>query len=105
SVRYDGRTEVRAAMTALDGILRTHHAIVGEVYDATAGDVAVDGSATGAITGVARHWTERDGRFTDVVWYLRYADEYRRTEQGWRIARRALTIDAIETRPASRVRR
>jgi hypothetical protein len=39
-----------------------------------------------------------------VVWHLRYDDEYRRTDAGWRIARRALTINAIEARPVRRVR-
>ena len=98
-VRHDGRVEVRAAMAALGGVVRTHHGIVGEVYTATG-----EGTATGAISGVAHHWAGNDGRFTDVVWYLRYADEYLHTGAGWRIARRALSIDAIETCPARQVR-
>lgn len=97
-IRHDGRSGVRTAMAALGGVLRTQHGIVGEVY-AGAGD-----SATGAITGVAHHWTQRDGSYTDLIWYLRYDDEYHRTDAGWRIARRALTIDAIEVRPARQVR-
>ncbi|MEO8815915.1 MAG: nuclear transport factor 2 family protein [Mycobacterium sp.] len=101
SARYDGPAGVRTAMAGLTDVIRTHHAIVGEVYTGS----GADGTATGIITGVARHWTERDGRVTDLVWYLHYADEYRHTETGWRIARRALTIDAIETQPALRVRR
>lgn len=101
SVRYDGPAGVRTAMAGLNDVIRTHHAIVGEVYTSS----GTDGTAAGVITGVARHWTERDGRVTDLVWYLHYADEYLRTEAGWRIARRTLTIDAIETQPAHRVRR
>jgi hypothetical protein len=39
-----------------------------------------------------------------VVWHLRYDDEYALTDSGWRISRRALTINAIETRPVRRLR-
>lgn len=86
-------------MAPLDRLTRTHHAIVGEVYTA-----ATSGrSATGSIAGVAHHWTDTGGQITDVVWYLHYSDEYRRTDAGWRIARRMLSIDAIETLPARRV--
>lgn len=100
SVHHDGQSGVRAAMAALRGVSRTHHAIVGEVYT----DANPDGAARGFITCVAHHWSENDGQFTDTVWYLHYADEYQRTDSGWRIAQRALSIDAIETRPAGRVR-
>lgn len=96
-IRHDGRSGVRAALAALDGVLRTHHGIGGEVYTGS-GD-----TATGAISAVAHHWTQRDGAYTDLIWYLRYDDAYLRTDDGWRIARRALTIDAIETRPARQV--
>ncbi|HET9874299.1 MAG TPA: nuclear transport factor 2 family protein [Mycobacterium sp.] len=100
SVRHDGQAGVRAAMASLGGVIRTQHAIVGEVYT----EATSDARARGFIVGVAHHWTEHDGRITDVVWYLRYADEYQRTDAGWRIALRALSIDAIETRPAGQVR-
>ncbi len=99
-VRHNGHAGVRAAMAALSSVTRTHHGIVGEFYTGTpAADMA-----TGAITGVAHHWTDSGGQFTDHVWYLRYADVYRRGEQGWRIAVRTLSIDAIEARPARQVR-
>ncbi|WP_029144895.1 nuclear transport factor 2 family protein [Microbacterium luticocti] len=94
----EGHPGVRIALAGLDGLARTHHGILGEVFRID-GDVAV-----GSITGVARHWMERDDRVTDVTWYLRYADEYVRTADGWRIRRRALTIDAIEHTPARVVR-
>ena len=55
--------------------------------------------ALGRVTFIAHHWTVEDGRVTDVVWHLRYDDEYSRTRAGWRIHGRALTINAIETRP------
>ena len=50
---------------------------------------------TGPSTGI---------KVTDLVWHLRYDDEYLRTRTGWRIHGRALTINAIETRPVRRLR-
>ena len=49
-------------------------------------------------------WTVTDGQASDLVWHLRYDDEYLRTPAGWRIHGRALTINAIETRPVRRLR-
>ncbi|WP_207543209.1 nuclear transport factor 2 family protein [Mycolicibacter heraklionensis] len=99
-VHHHGHAGVRDAMSALAGLTRTQHGIVGEVYTAaTSTDLA-----TGEITGVAHHWIEHDGKLTDHVWYLRYRDAYHRVGQGWRIAQRELSIDAIESRPARQVR-
>jgi hypothetical protein len=98
--RHFGRDGVRAAMATLAGVYRTEHAIVGEVY--AAGDDA--DYALGRITCIAHHWTAADDLATDLVWHLRYDDEYLRTRTGWRIHGRALTINAIETLPVRRVR-
>jgi hypothetical protein len=38
------------------------------------------------------------------VWHLRYDDEYQRTDAGWRISTRTLTINAIESHTVSNVR-
>jgi SnoaL-like domain len=97
---HHGRGGVRAAMAALSAVSRTEHAIVGEVY------AAADGAnyALGRITCIAHHWTVSDGQASDLVWHLRYDDEYMRTRAGWRIHGRALTINAIETRPVRRLR-
>ncbi len=99
-IEHRGHAQVRAALTPLLGVPRTQHGILGAVVTAAAGpDVA-----SGDIAGVAHHWFERDGQVVDRVWHLRYADTYRRTDAGWRIAERRLSIDAIETRPARQVR-
>jgi SnoaL-like domain len=102
--RHHGRDGVRAALSTLARVARTEHAIVGEVY--AAGDEP--DYALGRITCIAHHWTVEDdageGRVTDLVWHLRYDDEYLRTRSGWRIHGRALTINAIETRPVRRLR-
>ncbi len=94
-----GHDGVRAAMAALSGVARTEHAIVGEVY------TDADDHARGRITCIAHHWTRgADSEITDLVWHLRYDDEYVRTAAGWRIRCRALTLNAIETRPVRRLR-
>lgn len=103
-LHHHGRDGVRVALSALADtsvVTRTEHAIVGEVY--APGDDP--GYALGRITCVAHHWSVDDqGAVTDVVWHVRYDDEYLHTSRGWRFHGRALTINAIETRPARRVR-
>ena len=99
-LRHHGRDGVRTALSALARVTRTEHAIVGEVY-APSDDA---GYALGRITCIAHHWTVTGESVTDVVWHLRYDDEYLRTGRGWRIHGRALTINAIETPTVRRVR-
>lgn len=96
---HRGAAAIARAVAAVAQVARTEHAIVGEVYDAD----ARRGAAQGRITCIAHHWTERP-ELRDVVWHLRYDDEYELTDAGWRIGRRALTINAIETRPVRRLR-
>lgn len=100
AVRHTGQAAIGAAIAAVAATLRTEHAIVGEVYDAGSRPDA----ARGRITCIAHHWDLRGDELVDVVWHLRYDDEYQRTHAGWRIGRRVLTLNAIETRPVRRVR-
>jgi hypothetical protein len=69
-------------------------------------------SATGEVDGVAHHLTASDpdpgavpggGPGTDAIWYLRYRDRYRRSPDGWRIARRELHLRWTEERPVDHV--
>jgi hypothetical protein len=98
--RHCGHAAIRAAIEAVAATIRTEHAIVGEVFDAG----PRPNSARGRVACVAHHWSQRGDQLIDSVWHLRYDDEYQRTEVGWRIAHRALTINAIETHPMRRVR-
>jgi SnoaL-like domain len=98
--RHCGHAAIGIAIGAVGATIRTQHAIVGEVYDAG----PRPGTARGRIACVAHHWIQHHDQIRDVTWHLRYDDEYRRTETDWRITLRALTIDAIETLPVSRVR-
>lgn len=98
---HRGHDAIAAALGSVAAVLRTQHGIVGEVYDPG----SRPGTARGRITCIAHHWNRQpDNGTTDLVWYLRYRDEYRLAAAGWRIERRTLTIDAIETRPMRRVR-
>jgi SnoaL-like domain len=98
--RHCGHAAIRTAIAAVAATIRTEHAIVGEVFDA---GLQPD-NARGRIACVAHHWSQYGDQLTDVVWHLRCDDEYRRTDAGWRIAHRVLTINAIETRPVRRLR-
>jgi hypothetical protein len=97
---HRGVVAIRTALEAVATVGRTHHGIDSEIYrDSSESDVA-----HGRIGGTAHHWSRQHDTITDLVWYLRYDDDYRRTDSGWLLTRRALTIDAIETRPARRLR-
>ena len=97
---HRGREAIAAAAAAVAAVIRTEHAIVGEVYDGAERPDA----ARGRIACIAHHWSRRGDEVVDAVWHLRYDDAYERTAAGWRIDRRALTINAIETRPVRRLR-
>ena len=97
---HRGHAAISAAIGAVAGTIRTEHAIVGEVYDVG----PRPDSAHGRIACIAHHWSKHKDQLTDVVWHLRYDDEYQLTDAGWRITCRTLTINAIETRPVRRVR-
>jgi hypothetical protein len=97
---HRGHAAISAAIGAVAATIRTEHAIVGEVYDAG----PRPDNAHGRIACIAHHWSKHKDQLTDVVWHLRYDDEYQLTDAGWRITRRTLTINAIETRPVRRVR-
>ena len=98
--QHTGRAAIAAAVGAVATTARTEHAIVGEVYDAGPRPA----TALGRVTCIAHHWIARGDDITDVVWHLRYDDEYRCADTGWRITRRALTINAIEHRQVHSVR-
>ncbi|ORB73927.1 nuclear transport factor 2 family protein [Mycobacterium scrofulaceum] len=96
---HGGRDAIAAAVSAVGTVARTEHAIVGEVYDRA----GAPGAARGRVACIAHHWDRRDGEIVDVVWHLRYDDEYELTDR-WRIGRRTLTINAVEIRSARRLR-
>jgi len=78
-----GRAEIRAALAELEATDRTRHEVTGV-------------GANGRVACVAHHVMGE--RCTD--WHLHYVDEYRESAEGWRISRRELHIDRVETHPA-----
>jgi hypothetical protein len=98
--RHCGHGAISTAIGAVAAVTRTEHAIVGEVYD----EDPRPRVARGRIACIAHHWSREPDRLTDVVWHLRYDDEYLLTDARWLIAHRALTINAIERRPLRRLR-
>ena len=57
--------------------------------------------ATGEVYTMAHHLQQADdGSLTDLVMIMRYYDDYVRSPDGWRFARRKLNIDWTELRPA-----
>lgn len=98
---HRGRDEIRAAMSSLTQLPMTFHALQGQVVDPG----AEPGTAAGRVSCTANHLTERpDGEMSNLVWHLHYEDSYRREEEMWRFARRAVQIEFIETRPVRRWR-
>ncbi|MCV7429942.1 nuclear transport factor 2 family protein [Mycobacterium montefiorense] len=96
---HRGQQAIATAVASVAEVARTEHAIVGEVYDAG----SRPGTAQGRVACVAHHWTQRAEDVLDVAWHLRYDDEYESTDSGWRISRRSLTVNAIETHPVRRL--
>jgi hypothetical protein len=91
---YDGRDAIVSTLAHLDAHYpRSMHFVGNHV-------VQLDGdAATGLVYCLAHHVYTRYGEDRDTVMVIRYRDEYRRTADGWRIARRTLQIDWQEDRP------
>lgn len=91
-----GREAIRQVPEGLRRYARTFHQVSNCRF-------AVDADlATGTVDCVAHHVTAPGGAAdsgTDVVWFIRYCDDYRRTESGWRFGRRVLRLQWVEEHP------
>ena len=95
TITHAGRAAIAESLGQLRGFPVTGHAIVGQVFD----EAGTPDTATGRVACVANHLSSRDdGRIRNLVWHLHYADGYRRLAEGWRIERREMHVDWIETR-------
>jgi ketosteroid isomerase-like protein len=63
-------------------------------------DGAPDDGDAAAESGASGHGGNGTGG-TDVVWFLRYHDDYRLTDEGWRIVRRELHLQWVEEHPVT----
>ena len=87
-----GRTAILAAVSKVSTFDRTEHVVTSTTWDVD-GDVA-----SGTTTGEAHHVVLGADPHA-WVWQVEYADEAVQVAGGWRFARRALTVRAIEKRP------
>lgn len=87
TVTHDGLDAIAAALGAVRRLPVTVHPVVGTVFDAVSAD-----EARGRVACVAHHAFERDGGARDDTWHVVYRDHYRRTDAGWRFARRELEV-------------
>ncbi len=91
---YDGRAAIVSTLDYLDAHYPRSMHFVGNHQVELAGE-----TAKGLAYCLAHHVYSRDGEDRDTLMVIRYQDEYRRTADEWRIARRALQIDWQEDRP------
>lgn len=98
-----GRQALRRVPEGLAVYERTFHQLSNHRY-------TVDGDrASGEVQCVAHHLSSAAGPTgavgpagsagTDLVWYIRYHDDYRRTGEGWRFVRRELHLQWMEDHP------
>jgi len=98
-VTRTGHDAIRKVPEGLRRYARTFHQVSDHRF-AIAG-----GAATGVVRCVAHHLLAEDptadatvggGPGADVVWFIRYADEYRLTGSGWKFLRRVLHLLWVE---------
>jgi len=88
-----GRDDIASRLGALDRYRFTSHANANLV-------VSVDGDrAQGRSRCTAHHFGDVDGRWVDRVAYLRYIDDYVRSDGRWWFGHRIVHIDLEEQRP------
>jgi SnoaL-like domain len=91
-----GREQLERIPSGLARYHATRHAIRGTSY------VIGDDTASGEVTGVAHHLLGDPGTGqsggVDVIWHLRYVDDYVRSDDGWLLGRRVLHVRGIEER-------
>ena len=88
-----GTEEIARAIDTLSRYRTTMHVVASATAEVT-GD-----EATGETRCMAHHVSGDDGELTDRVMSIRYADRYRRTPAGWRIARREVHVLLVDDRP------
>lgn len=94
-----GRPAIERELGGLVAFAVTFHGVTGHsIQGAQHGD-----AAEGRVNCIAHHMSAGDGAARDLVWYMRYRDDYRRTAAGWRFARRSIHVEAIDAGPLKRV--
>lgn len=96
-----GASAIAEELGQLGNFLMTSHGLLGHLV--TPGPTA--DTAHGDVKCEAHHLSEhpKDGSLRDLVWLLRYRDDYRRTAGVWKFTRREITIDVVDLRTVKRV--
>jgi hypothetical protein len=90
-----GRTEIETAMGGLARYRVTMHTLGQSTIDVSADAT----NATSETYCTAHHLTDPDdGSVSDRVMFIRYLDDWTNTAEGWRLARRRLSVDWIDER-------
>jgi len=97
-----GQDRLRRVLDGLDRYRHTFHEVTTARYE------IVEETASGLVWCTAHHLAaDETDRVpppgTDTVWGIRYVDDYRRTSEGWRIARRVLHLLWIAERPVLQI--
>ncbi|MFT4082131.1 MAG: nuclear transport factor 2 family protein [Nocardioides sp.] len=101
--RHEGRQAIRQALSSVFDVRATIHELTGQVVDTDAA------RASGRVSCVAHHYLDdhdrpdRSETAIDLVWRVRYDDEYIHRGGRWLIAARALTVLAVELHPVRAV--
>ena len=96
---FSGEAGLRRMVAQVDEMfVKTMH----NVFNHTFAEIGAE-QARGETTCIAGHVIAgEDGSWQVLDMALRYANRYRRTDDGWRFAERRLTVEWVETRPAQR---
>jgi hypothetical protein len=91
-VRRSGQAALRRTPGALKGYVVTFHQVSNPIFRIEGDD------ADGTVQCVAHHLTGEPGAVgaTDLVWFIRYEDTYRRRDGSWRFRRRVLHLQWVE---------
>jgi hypothetical protein len=94
-VHAEGHEELGAVMALFAPFVFTMHLVCNH-------RVAIDGDrAAGETYCIANHVTLEEGGKQNLVQYIRYLDEYRRTDAGWRFSRRDNLVRWQQVQPFS----
>lgn len=90
---FNGIDEIIDGMAIIETYKTTFHAVHNQLI------TLQDNEAEGEIYCVASHIYDKDGVEYKLDWGIRYRDQYRRTELGWRIVERELILDWTQELP------
>lgn len=93
-----GRAAIQQELTQVGGFAVTFHSVCGLLVRPG----SEQDRAEGWVNAIAHHVSVTEDGPRDLIWHLRYRDHYQRADSGWLLARRALTIDIVESRPIKR---